>query len=607
MKFKLKIFLYYLTFILFAHLSYSTNIYLAPQTNCLDVFWIEDNHILTKTKDDIINFEKSIYINDDTIATRLWIAEVAAMIYEEMTSDKKGAELLLKICLLQDIGQNLADKQDTSVLYKKLLFDFKTKLGLESTAACAIKDYYLKANPDGKGNFTQQKVFEYIKNLLQNKKILSPEITDELILSVVAHEDRTLNMLKKNGYIINPEIRTVIENHHHFSGVITNPSSIIKNMIASIRLALMYSFSNRNTENTMQQTEDYILSRIQIEQMGEFGENALEASKRLLFRFGENNLYTKILKIRLINSPNSNNNREGDDIYLMKCKKEVNPITHAIFYVTDLCNYRCLVCLNTFDQRKRDPLTLENAKLYLTQLHQKHFKSVTFTGGEPFMHPQFLDILEYAKSLGFHTTVLTNGSLINFDLLPKLETLVNTICIPLESLQADIQGQVRGKVSEDNHAKMMNLIPELAKRKFLLTVSTVATQKNLNELNSIKSFLIKSKVKDWRIEQFVISGRGASNPEPYYISDEDFLNAEKIMNITENERSLIRIRFQQKKFRPGIVILDMEGTLYLGDNQNPLGNIIKDQILFDKIDMQQYELRRGQFGISGNNGIPTAA
>lgn len=47
----------------------------------------------------------------------------------------------------------------------------------------------------------------------------------------------------------------------------------------------------------------------------------------------------------------------------------------------------------------------------LRQLARRGYNHVTFTGGEPTLHPRILDILKEAKALNYHTYMTTNGGL----------------------------------------------------------------------------------------------------------------------------------------------------------------------------------------------------
>jgi len=59
---------------------------------------------------------------------------------------------------------------------------------------------------------------------------------------------------------------------------------------------------------------------------------------------------------------------------------------------------------------KPENISLENAKKVLDFLLKNRFLTVYFTGGEPTLHPDIVDIVRYANGLGLVTSMTTNGT-----------------------------------------------------------------------------------------------------------------------------------------------------------------------------------------------------
>ena len=80
----------------------------------------------------------------------------------------------------------------------------------------------------------------------------------------------------------------------------------------------------------------------------------------------------------------------------------------AVFAITSRCNCRCYMC----DMHKREPqqISLENAKKVIDFLSKNKFLIVYFTGGEPTLHPDVVEIVKYANTLGLVATMTTNGT-----------------------------------------------------------------------------------------------------------------------------------------------------------------------------------------------------
>lgn len=104
--------------------------------------------------------------------------------------------------------------------------------------------------------------------------------------------------------------------------------------------------------------------------------------------------------------------------------------------LTNLCNFRCLMCpTGNFSQKR--------AKGYLADaLYEKLLDEVAPHGtalrfirfGEPTMHPRFIDYIRMASDRGLLTHVNTNGSKLDDD-------TIRALCdIPLSSLKFSFQG-----------------------------------------------------------------------------------------------------------------------------------------------------------------------
>lgn len=80
--------------------------------------------------------------------------------------------------------------------------------------------------------------------------------------------------------------------------------------------------------------------------------------------------------------------------------------------LTYRCNWRCVFCYN---QRHHDleVLTLAEWTRVLDGLRRLGTLTVTLTGGEPLLHPDFFAIVEAARQRAFAVRIFTNGSLVD--------------------------------------------------------------------------------------------------------------------------------------------------------------------------------------------------
>ncbi|MBN1981624.1 MAG: radical SAM protein, partial [Chitinivibrionales bacterium] len=86
--------------------------------------------------------------------------------------------------------------------------------------------------------------------------------------------------------------------------------------------------------------------------------------------------------------------------------------TTAILEITKRCNASCDYCYIK-DNDSKDLSTAE-IKRIIDKLADAGILFLIFTGGDPFIRDDIIDILEYAVSKNFwKMTIMTNGTLIN--------------------------------------------------------------------------------------------------------------------------------------------------------------------------------------------------
>lgn len=79
---------------------------------------------------------------------------------------------------------------------------------------------------------------------------------------------------------------------------------------------------------------------------------------------------------------------------------------------TNRCNLWCVHCYSDAGQQGQE-LDTDQAKALLAQLVQARCPVVLFSGGEPLLRPDIMDLLAYARSVGLQAAISTNGTLID--------------------------------------------------------------------------------------------------------------------------------------------------------------------------------------------------
>jgi MoaA/NifB/PqqE/SkfB family radical SAM enzyme len=118
------------------------------------------------------------------------------------------------------------------------------------------------------------------------------------------------------------------------------------------------------------------------------------------------------------------------------------------------CNLRCSHCLNASGPRDPwlKPLDASVVERAIADAEAYGVREIYFTGGEPFLHPAILRLVERALAVAA-TTVLTNGTLITPAIADALADLVERsrysleIRVSVDDPEAESNDAVRGKGS----------------------------------------------------------------------------------------------------------------------------------------------------------------
>jgi uncharacterized radical SAM superfamily Fe-S cluster-containing enzyme len=163
--------------------------------------------------------------------------------------------------------------------------------------------------------------------------------------------------------------------------------------------------------------------------------------------------------------------------------------------VTSACNLNCPVCYTINKNKMPYFITREKFKEILAQIQvdDPDLRLINFTGGEPLMHPEFVELVEMCRQAGIHRiTISTNGLrfLENERLLERLTELDARIVFSFNSFQRAPYIATAGK---DLLEEKLNILSLLEKHKPSTTLlSVVAFGINDQEIGDIVAYVMGS-------------------------------------------------------------------------------------------------------------------
>ena len=172
------------------------------------------------------------------------------------------------------------------------------------------------------------------------------------------------------------------------------------------------------------------------------------------------------------------------------------------------CNLRCSHCLSSSGEPAKDEMTTAEALDLVEQLYEARVFQVNFGGGEPFMRPDFEEILAACHGRGIMTCISTNGTLLDSARVERLAaTRLVAIQVSMDGAKRETCDAIRGAGVYDQAIAALKL---LAKSRIPTSINTVLTAQNADEIPALHD-LAKELGVSLRVSRFRPSGRGAEN------------------------------------------------------------------------------------------------
>ena len=185
------------------------------------------------------------------------------------------------------------------------------------------------------------------------------------------------------------------------------------------------------------------------------------------------------------------------------------------FEMTGRCNLRCKHCYNIdYLESKSDDLNTEQIKKIIDKSIELGCEDIGLSGGEPFARKDILEIINYCKDYPIH--ILTNGLLITDDIIRKLNSIDNLLLefrISLDGLES------HSFLRNVKYDKTLDIIKKLLKNEYVVTVNTMITDENLDELLEMYNLFKEINVDRWRLD-FVFNS-GNANENSLIITDKE--------------------------------------------------------------------------------------
>ncbi|MFB6354587.1 MAG: mycofactocin radical SAM maturase [Halobacteriales archaeon] len=193
------------------------------------------------------------------------------------------------------------------------------------------------------------------------------------------------------------------------------------------------------------------------------------------------------------------------------------PVT-ITWEVTLGCNLHCEHCLSGSGPGQQRPgeLSTAEARSFIAELDELDVFQVNIGGGEPFVRPDMLPLLEALTERDISTCVSTNGTQLDDATLDRLEAMAPLFLqVSLDGLEPE-NDAIRGDGVYD---QVVDALARLEDRDIGTTVNTVVTRQNVADLPAIHD-LAERYGAGLRLNRFRPSGRGEDTWEAYRLRED---------------------------------------------------------------------------------------
>jgi len=278
------------------------------------------------------------------------------------------------------------------------------------------------------------------------------------------------------------------------------------------------------------------------------------------------------------------------------------------WHITQACDLHCKHC---YDRSSRSSLTLDDAVIVLDQVYDfcqaRHVHGqITFTGGNPLLHPQFLEIYRAAADRGLMNAIAGNPT--------DPETLAGICGIRKpEFYQVSLEGleEHNDFIRGDGHFQgALKFLDHLREAGIYSMVMLTLTRDNLDQVLPLAEQL-RDRADLFTFNRLSMVGEGATLMTPAREEYEVFLNKylaaepdNPVMALKDNLINIIRYRQGQELFGGcagfgcgaafNFVALLPDGEVHACRKfPSPMGNIHQQNLadIYDSDDARRY--RRG--------------
>src|ERR1044072_249180 len=191
--------------------------------------------------------------------------------------------------------------------------------------------------------------------------------------------------------------------------------------------------------------------------------------------------------------------------------------------VTNKCNLLCTHCYSSSGPFHYDnELTYDEITNLVDQLSAMKVFRLQLVGGEPFLRPDSINIVRYAKSKGLGVTCSTNGSFLDDTNLALLKRYgLDNMQISIDGGEPETHDRIRARKGSFN--KAVDAARRAKKIGLSVTIGTTLMRYNWREVPKVVDLALSLEADSLHIMCVQPGGRGGIDFENKSINDEEWI------------------------------------------------------------------------------------
>jgi len=212
------------------------------------------------------------------------------------------------------------------------------------------------------------------------------------------------------------------------------------------------------------------------------------------------------------------------------------------------CPNNCIHCSSLSDKDCTEIFKYDDFISIINDAEKLGTKTICLSGGEPFLHPNLIEMISYLHKIGLNTNIYTSGIIFDGDmnyaslskeLLNSIAGKVSKLIFNIESSNSDTYDKIMGTLG---CFSLMQQSVKIANSLGIVTEAHFVPMKiNINEIESMVGFCKELGLSKISFLRLVIHGRAKANEKEIAFSTEELAQVKNKLESLQKQ-SDIKIR-----------------------------------------------------------------